>query len=50
MVIMSMETYKEKMYLLEVYDKLIAAEEQLKYCKVIDGETSLKKIREKHNV
>lgn len=49
MVIMSMETYKEKMYLLEVYDKLIAAEEQLSYGKMMDAETSLKNIRVKHN-
>ena len=50
MVIMSMEMYKEKMYMLDVYDKLIAAEEQLKEGKVLEGEVSLKRIREKYNV
>jgi PHD/YefM family antitoxin component YafN of YafNO toxin-antitoxin module len=50
MVIMSMEMYKEKMFMLDVYDKLIAAEEQLKEGKVLDGEVSLKSIREKYNV
>jgi len=50
MVIMSMEIYKEKMFMLDVYDKLMAAEEQLKEGKVLDGEVSLKNIREKYNV
>jgi prevent-host-death family protein len=50
MVIMSMEMYKEKMFMLDVYDKLIAAEEQLKEGKVLEGEVSLKRIREKYNV
>ena len=50
MVIMSMEVYNEKMFMLDVYDKLRAAEEQLKEGKVLDGEASLKSIREKYNV
>ena len=50
MVIMSMEMYKEKMYMLDLYDKLMAAEEQLKEGKVLDGDASLKIIREKYNV
>jgi len=50
MVIMSLEVYNEKMFMLDVYDKLRAAEEQLKEGKVLDGESSLKSIREKYNV
>lgn len=50
MVIMSMKLYEEKMFMLEVYSKLIAAEEQIAEGKILDGDTSLKKIREKYNV
>ncbi|WP_371367807.1 hypothetical protein SRRS_16110 [Sporomusa rhizae] len=50
MVIMSMKMYEEKLFMLDVYSKLIAAEEQLAEGKVLDGDTSLKSIREKYNV
>jgi PHD/YefM family antitoxin component YafN of YafNO toxin-antitoxin module len=50
MVIMSMEMYEEKMLMIDVYTKLKAAEEQLEEGKVLDGESSLKSIREKYNV
>lgn len=50
MVIMSMKIYEEKMFMLDVYSKLIAAEEQLAEGKVLDGDASLKSIREKYNV
>lgn len=50
MVIMSMKMYEEKMFMLDVYSKLIAAEEQLVEGKVLDGDASLKNIREKYNV
>ena len=50
MVIMSMEMYQEKMFMLDANDKLMAAEEQLKEGKALDGEVSLKSIREKYNV
>lgn len=50
MVIMSMKLYEEKMFILDVYSKLIAAEEQLAEGKVLDGDASLKGIREKYNV
>lgn len=50
MVIMSIEMYNEKMFMLDVYDKLRAGEEQLKEGKALDGEASLKSIREKYNV
>ncbi|MFA5576759.1 MAG: prevent-host-death protein [Tissierellaceae bacterium] len=50
MVIMSMEVYKEKMFILDVYDKLMAAEEEIKSGKTLDAESSIKSIREKYNV
>ena len=50
MVIMSMEIYEQKMFMLDVANKLIAAEEQLAEGKVLDGDVSLKSIREKYNV
>ena len=50
MVIMSMEVYKEKMFMLDVYDKLMAAEEEIKTEKTLDADSSVKSIREKYNV
>jgi PHD/YefM family antitoxin component YafN of YafNO toxin-antitoxin module len=50
MVIMSMKLYEEKMFMLDVYSKLISAEEQFAEGKVLDGDTSLRRIREKYNV
>jgi PHD/YefM family antitoxin component YafN of YafNO toxin-antitoxin module len=50
MVIMSMEVYKEKMFMLDVYDKLMAAEEEIKTGKTLDADSSVKSIREKYNV
>lgn len=47
MVIMSMEMYEERMSMLDVYDKLLAAEQQLGNGEVFDAEVSLKNIREK---
>lgn len=50
MVFMSMKTYEEKMFMLDVYSKLAAAEEQLAEGKTLDGDASLKSLREKYNV
>uniref|UniRef100_UPI0003F7797F hypothetical protein n=1 Tax=Desulfotruncus alcoholivorax TaxID=265477 RepID=UPI0003F7797F len=50
MVIMSMKLYEEKMFMSDVYRKLSAAEEQLTEGKILDGDASLKSIREKYNV
>ncbi|HBC31280.1 MAG TPA: type II toxin-antitoxin system Phd/YefM family antitoxin [Clostridiales bacterium] len=50
MVIMSVEMYEEKLYMLDVYNKLSAAEVQIGEGKVIDGDFSLISIRKKHNV
>jgi PHD/YefM family antitoxin component YafN of YafNO toxin-antitoxin module len=50
MVIMSMKMYEEKMFMIDVYSKLKVAEEQLAEGKVLDGDVSLKSVREKYNV
>ena len=50
MVIMSMEMYESKLYMLDVYAKLAAAEEQAKTGKVLDADDGLKSIREKYHV
>ncbi|WP_281168053.1 hypothetical protein [Desulfoscipio gibsoniae] len=42
--------FEEKMFMLDVYNKLFAAEEQLKEGKVLGWDASLKSIREKYNV
>jgi PHD/YefM family antitoxin component YafN of YafNO toxin-antitoxin module len=47
MVIMSMKMYEEKMFMLDVYSKLSAAEEQLTEGTVLDADVALKSIREK---
>ncbi|MCI8472570.1 MAG: type II toxin-antitoxin system Phd/YefM family antitoxin [Clostridiales bacterium] len=50
MVIMSMEMYEQKMFLLDAYAKLAAAENQVQDGKVLDAEAGLRSIREKYNV
>jgi PHD/YefM family antitoxin component YafN of YafNO toxin-antitoxin module len=50
MVIMSVKMYEEKLFMLDVYNKLAAAEAQISEGKVMDGEASLKSIREKYSV
>jgi len=50
MVIMSVKMYEEKLFMLDVYNKLAAAEVQIAEGKLLDGDTSLKNIREKYNV
>lgn len=50
LVIMSMKMYEEKMFMSDVYRKLDAAEAQLKEGKTLDADSSLKSIREEHNV
>ncbi|MHB8062907.1 MAG: type II toxin-antitoxin system prevent-host-death family antitoxin [Ruminiclostridium sp.] len=50
MVIMSVKMYEEKLFILDVYNKLAAAEAQIAEGKVLDGDASLKSIREKYNV
>ncbi len=50
MVIMSVKMYEEKLFMMNVYNKLAAAETQIAEGKVLDGDASLKSIREKYNV
>lgn len=50
MVIMSMEAYEEKMYMLDVYSKLAEAEDKLREGKTLDARTSLKELRAKHGI
>lgn len=50
MVIMSMKMYEEKMPMLDIYSKLAEAENQLAEGKVLDGDTSVKSLREKYNI
>ena len=42
--------YEEKMQMLDVYSKLAAAEKQVEEGKVLDGDASLKGIREKYGL
>ena len=44
---MSMETYEEKMFLLDVMAKLAVLEDDILEGRVLDGEESLESIREK---
>lgn len=50
MVIMSIKLYEEKMFMLDVYQKLRDAEQQLTEGKTLEGDTSLESIRQKYNV
>ena len=50
MVIMSMELYEQKMFMLDVYSKLVAADEQVKAGKVLDADQGLEDLRKKYNV
>lgn len=50
MVLMSMEAYEEKMWLLDVYAKLAEAETEIQGGKVTDARSELKELREKHGL
>ncbi len=50
MVIMSIKMYEEKLFMLDIYNKLAAAESQIAEGRLLDGDTSLRSIREKYNV
>ncbi len=50
MVIMSMETYEKTLFLNDVYGKLEAAEKQFMEGQVLDGNSSLKGIRQKYGL
>ena len=50
MVIMSMKAYEEKLELLDVYDKLDQAEEQLRNGVTADARSELKRLRAKYGI
>ncbi|NLJ71231.1 MAG: type II toxin-antitoxin system Phd/YefM family antitoxin [Clostridiaceae bacterium] len=50
MVIMSMKVYREKLLMLDIYDKLSAAENEVKTGKVSDARISLAEMRRKYEL
>lgn len=50
MVIMSMEMYEQKMFMIDSYAKLDTAKEQVKQGKVLDAEKALSDLKKKYNV
>ncbi|MCR6544977.1 type II toxin-antitoxin system prevent-host-death family antitoxin [Dehalobacterium formicoaceticum] len=50
MVIMSVKMYEEKLFMLDIYNKMAAAEVQIAEGKTLEGDFSLKSIREKYDV
>ena len=50
MVIMSMKTYEEKMFMADVYSKLAQAEREVKEGKVSDAREGLSALREKYGL
>ena len=50
MVIMSMQAYEEKLFLLDVYEKLAEAEEDLEQGRTLDARGDLKSLREKYGI
>ena len=50
MVLMSMKAYEEKFMLLELYEKLARAEDDIKTGKTQDAVSALQKLREQYHV
>ncbi len=50
MVIMSMKTYEETMYLKDVYTKLAQAEDEVRSGKTVDARSALKELRGKYGI
>lgn len=50
MVLMSMEIYEKQLSMLDVYQKLHAAEEQVADGKMMDADSSLRNIRAKYGL
>ena len=50
MVLMSMKAYEERMMMLDVYDRLAAAEDEVQAGKVTDARASLRELRQKHGL
>ncbi|NMA93989.1 MAG: type II toxin-antitoxin system Phd/YefM family antitoxin [Clostridiales bacterium] len=49
MVIMSMKVYREKLMMLDIYEKLLAAEDEIKAGKMSDARISLAEMRKKYD-
>lgn len=50
MVIMSMDAYEEKLALLDIYEKLDAAEEDYRVGRVMDAHASMTALRAKYGI
>ena len=50
MVIMSMKTYQEKLFIHDIYDKLSQSEADTDAGRTQNAKASLQRLREKHNV
>ena len=50
MVLMSMKAYEERLLMLDVFEKLAEAEEDIKAGKTMDAKAALKELRTKYNV
>ena len=50
MVLMSMKAYEERMMMLDVYDRLAAAEDEVQAGKVTDARASLRGLRQKNGL
>ena len=50
MVIMSMKAYEEKMYLMDVYSKLAAAEDEIQAGKESDARQAFRELRARHGI
>ena len=50
MVLMSMKAYEERMMMLDVYNRLAAAEDEVQAGKVTDARASLRELRQKHGL
>lgn len=50
MVLMSMKAYEERMMMLDVCDRLDAAEDEVQAGKVTDARASLRELRQKHGL
>ena len=50
MVLMSMKAHEERMMMLDVYDRLAAAEDEVQAGKVTDARASLRELRQKHGL
>lgn len=50
MVIMSMKVYREKLMMLDIYEKLLVAEDEIKAGKITEARISLAEMRKKYEL